>query len=92
MKGEGCALSSPAASGILNELTALPKWLRVDLAYKPFFMPESFDTEGMSGAMSTHMGQAEYLRGAILQQQRPEWWENLTQVPWTIEELREKLK
>ena len=32
MQGKGCALSPPAASGILGEISAIPLWPRIDLA------------------------------------------------------------
>ena len=61
VRGEGCSLTTPEASGTPSEISALPQWLRVDIAYLPFYLPNSFEDEGMSSAIRTHRGQAEYL-------------------------------
>lgn len=60
MRGEGFSMSSPAASGILQEVTDLPKWLTIDLAYLPFYIPEDLEGGGMSGEVRSHLCQAEY--------------------------------
>ena len=92
MKGEGCALTSPAASGSLDEITTLPQRLTVDIAYLPFFMPDSFEEERMSGMIRTHLGQAEHLREAVLPQQTQAWGDSIAQVPWAAEELKDKIR
>ena len=73
MRGEGCSLVSPAASGVLREISALPQWLSVDLAYLPFYVPDTFEDEGLRNEIRIHLGQAENLRVAVLPQQAQAW-------------------
>ena len=92
MKGEGCYLTSSAASGLLHEIQSLSQWLRADLAYLPFFPPDNNPGEEIvSCEMRIHMSQAEYFRATILPQQTQKWVEDLPQVPRTTEELRAQL-
>ena len=91
MRGEGCSFSSPAASGVLQEISDLPQWLSVYLAYLPFYIPDTFGSEGLRREVRTHLCHAEYLRAPILPQQSTDWVQSLSQVTCTTGELKNRL-
>ena len=92
MRGGGCTLAFPAASGILREISELPKWPRRVTAYRPFYMPEDHTLGAVGREIRRHPGHAEFLRTSILPQQNEDRRGKLPQVPWTTEESKQKLR
>ena len=92
LRGEGCTLASPAASGIIQEISNLAQWLTVDMTYQPFNSLDEIDPTSMPLQLRYHLGHSENLRATILPQQTLEWRANLPQVPWTAEEVRVLLR
>ena len=81
--GHGYSLASSAASGLIQELSDIPLWLRVNTSLSPFYLPETFEALVMPDDVRMFVGLAEYFRATVLPQQPPCWRGGLPQVPLT---------
>ena len=90
-----CTLESPAASGLVAEIQALPEWLEVDIFLQPFCQRMEIgqgDGEYIADPNAElFIGRAEHSRSVAIPQKGEAWRGNLPRTPLTTNELKELL-
>ena len=81
-------MDSSAASGLIQELSELSGWLRVDTSLSPLYLPEAFDAFSVPESIKLFVGLTEYFRATVLPQRPRGWRVQLPCVPLTTGELR----
>ena len=88
-----CHLQSTAASGLINDIQQMPRWLRTQTSLRPFRLPDSFeDSEQIPPDTMLFLGLAEHLRTVVIPQQGQSWRRQLPLVPLSKTELQEIIR